>query len=337
MFDAKSILITGGTGSFGTRFVRRALDDTDAARIIVFSRDECKQHSMREAFDDDPRLRWFIGDVRDKDRLYRAMDGVDVVVHAAAMKQVPACEYNPLEAIKTNILGASNLIDAAIDRGVGKILALSTDKACNPVNLYGATKLCADKLFVAANHYSGSHETAFSLIRYGNVFGSRGSVVPTFVGIARQHGKTVFPVTNPGMTRFWISLDDAVSQVMGALQRMEGGETFVPIMRSSTMRDLAMAIDPDAHIKVVGLRPGEKLHETIIPADETGHVLEFRDHFTILPPWTEYTPCTPTFNGEGILRDEDWAYTSENCERMTVDDLQGLLQGAFPREEIPCG
>ena len=333
MFDEQSILITGGTGSFGTRFVRRALDDTDAARIIVFSRDECKQHTMRMAFDDDPRLRWFIGDVRDKDRLYRAMDGVDVVVHAAAMKQVPACEYNPLEAIKTNILGASNLIDAAIDRGVGKLLALSTDKACNPVNLYGATKLCADKLFVAANHYSGSHETAFSLIRYGNVFGSRGSVVPKFVEIARQPGQTVFPVTNPVMTRFWIGLDEAVSQVMGALQRMDGGETFVPIMRSSTMHDLCMAIDPDARIHLTGLRPGEKMHETIIPADETGHVLEFRDHFTILPPWKEYTPGTPTFNGEGILRDEDWAYTSESCEKMTTDDLQGLLQGAFPREE----
>jgi len=333
MFDGQSILITGGTGSFGTRFVRRALDDTGAERVIIFSRDECKQHEMRQAFGDDPRLRWFIGDVRDRERLYRALDGVDVVVHAAALKQVPSCEYNPLEAIKTNVMGAANLIDAAIDRGVARVLALSTDKACNPVNLYGATKLCADKLFVAANHYSGGHETAFSLIRYGNVFGSRGSVVPKFVELSRQPGQTVFPVTHPGMTRFWISLDDAVSHVMGSLGRMAGGETFVPKMRSSTMHDLARAIDPDARVHLTGLRPGEKMHETIIPADETGHVLDYRDYFTILPPWAKRVTNTPTRNGDGILCDEDWAYTSESCEKMTINDLQGLLHGAFPREE----
>jgi len=330
MFDGQSILITGGTGSFGTRFVRRALDDTRAERVIVFSRDECKQHQMREAFGPatNPRLRWFIGDVRDRERLYRALDGVDVVIHAAAMKQVPSCEYNPLEAVKTNVLGASNLIDAAIDRRVGRVLALSTDKACNPVNLYGATKLCADKLFVAANCYSGEHGTTFSLIRYGNVFGSRGSVVPKFVEIARRAEQTVFPVTHPGMTRFWLSLDDAVTHVLWALTVGQGGDTYVPRMRSSTMRDLTTAIDPNAEIHLTGLRPGEKMHETIIPADETCHVVEYSDHFTIMAPDREFRPTD-----DGSLCDGDWAYTSENAEKMSVDDLQGLLHGAFPREE----
>lgn len=334
MFDGQSILITGGTGSFGTRFVRRALDDTGAERVIVFSRDECKQHEMRQAFGPaNPRLRWFIGDVRDRDRLYRALDGVDLVVHAAAMKQVPACEYNPLEAIKTNILGASNLIDASIDRGVGRVLAISTDKACNPVNLYGATKLCADKLFVAANCYSGRHDTVFSLIRYGNVFGSRGSVVPKFVAIARQAHRAVFPVTHPAATRFWLSIDEAVTHVFSAIQRTNGGDTYVPKMRSSTMNALSIAVDPDAEIHTTGLRPGEKMHETIIPADETCHVVEYRDHFTILAPDKEFHPAPPIGTGEGALCDGDWAYTSDQCEKMSVDDLQGLLHGACPREE----
>jgi UDP-N-acetylglucosamine 4,6-dehydratase len=280
--DGASILLTGGTGSFGRRFVRRVLERSKPARFAIYSRDELKQFQMRQEYPVDrfPNLRFFIGDVRDRERLYRALDGVQIVVHAAALKQVPTAEYNPLEAVKTNILGAANLIDAAIDRNVQKVLALSTDKAANPVNLYGATKLCSDKLFVAANAYSGFHRTRFSVVRYGNVVGSRGSVIPYFLA---QRARGRLTITDPRMTRFLITLDHGVDFVLRSLDDMQGGEIFVPKIPSARVIDLARVIGPDCRQDIIGIRPGEKLHETMIPEDDARLALEYDDHFVIQP------------------------------------------------------
>ncbi len=279
----KVVLITGGTGSFGKKLTEVLLTRQPPRKLIIFSRDELKQHEMRQTFSEEkyPCMRYFIGDVRDRDRLYRALDGVDFVIHAAALKQVPTAEYNPLETIRTNVLGAANVIDAAIDRNVQSVVALSTDKAANPINLYGATKLCSDKLFVAGNSYVGSErKTRFSVVRYGNVVGSRGSVVPFFLRM-RKTGK--LPITDLRMTRFWINLQQGVDFVLESLKRMEGGEIFVPKIPSMRLVDLAKAIAPECKQVEVGIRPGEKLHEVMIPADEARNCLEFDDHFALLP------------------------------------------------------
>jgi UDP-N-acetylglucosamine 4,6-dehydratase len=276
------ILITGGTGSFGKHFLKHILKVWKPKRIVIYSRDELKQFHMRQDYpvDQYPNIRFFIGDVRDRERLYRALDGADTVVHAAALKQVPTAEYNPLEAIKTNILGAANVIDAAIDRNVKTVLALSTDKAANPVNLYGATKLCSDKLFVAANAYSGFHQTKFSVVRYGNVVGSRGSVIPYFLS-QRPTGRLT--VTDNRMTRFLITLDEGVKFVTKTMELMKGGEIFVPKIPSVYIRDLARIVGPNCIHEEIGIRPGEKLHEVMIPEDDARTTIEFDDHFVIQP------------------------------------------------------
>jgi len=281
-------MITGGTGSFGREFAQRVLRDPNFRKVVVFSRDELKQFQMRQDFplSQYPQLRFFLGDVRDRERLYRALDGVDVVVHAAALKQVPAAEYNPLEAIKTNILGAANIIDAAIDRNVKKVIALSTDKAANPINLYGATKLCSDKLFVAANSYSGSHQTQFSVVRYGNVVGSRGSVIPYFLA---QRGSGVLTITDARMTRFLITLRQGVDFVLQCLERMQGGEIFVPKIPSVKVTDLARVIGPRCKQEMIGIRPGEKLHEVMISQDDARLTLETEDMFVIQPTHDYWT------------------------------------------------
>jgi UDP-N-acetylglucosamine 4,6-dehydratase/5-epimerase len=282
----KSLLITGGTGSFGKLFVKTALEKLELARLVVFSRDELKQFEMQQQFSS-KILRYFIGDVRDRDRLHRAFDGIDVVVHAAALKQVPTAEYNPFEAIKTNVLGAENVINEAIDQGVERIVALSTDKAANPINLYGATKLCSDKLFVAGNVYAGKRDTRFSVVRYGNVVGSRGSVIPFFLA-RRKSG--VIPITDPRMTRFWITLQQGVDFVIDCLGRTQGGEIFVPKIPSMNIMDLAAALAPECKTEVVGIRPGEKLHEVMVPEDDARATVELADRFVILPAfqtWSE--------------------------------------------------
>jgi UDP-N-acetylglucosamine 4,6-dehydratase len=281
MFDGKSILITGGTGSFGRAFVRALLERHRPARVIVFSRDELKQFEMQQIFAA-PAMRYFIGDVRDRDRLMLAMRGVDYVVHAAALKQVPAAEYNPMECVKTNIYGAENVIQAAVANGVQKVIALSTDKAANPINLYGATKLAADKLFVAANNIAGGNPTRFAVVRYGNVVGSRGSVVPFFRKLIAE-GARELPITDPRMTRFWISLSQAIDFVFRNFARMQGGEIFVPKIPSVRIVDLAEAMAPGLPHKIIGIRPGEKLHEVMCPADDSHLTLEFADHFVLRP------------------------------------------------------
>lgn len=282
------ILITGGTGSFGQAFTRKILETKNSAKLLVYSRDELKQFQMRQLFPlpTHGNLRFFIGDVRDRERLYRAFDGVDIVVHAAALKQVPAAEYNPLEAIKTNILGAANIIDAAIDRNVKKVIVLSTDKAANPVNLYGATKLCSDKLFVAANAYSGNHETRFSVVRYGNVVGSRGSVIPYFLA---QRAGGVLTITDARMTRFLITLQQGVDFVLRCLEMMQGGEIFVPKIPSVKVMDLARMIGPECKQEVIGIRPGEKLHEVMVSQDDARLTLETDDMFVIQPTHDYWT------------------------------------------------
>ena len=279
------VLVTGGTGSFGKACIRILLDEYKPAKVIVFSRDELKQHEMRVAGFDQTNLRYFIGDVRDAARLRRAMDGVSVVIHAAALKQVPACEYNPMEAIKTNILGTANVVEAALEAGVTKVLALSTDKAVNPVNLYGATKLAAEKLTVQSNAYSGERPTRFSCVRYGNVVGSRGSVVPVFL---RQRKEGTLNITDKRMTRFWLSLDQGVAFVLNCIEVMQGGEVFVPKLPSTSIMDLANAVAPEAKIDLVGIRPGEKLHEVLISEDEARTTVELDDRYVIQPaqgPW----------------------------------------------------
>ena len=281
MFDNKTILITGGDGSFGKKYVKTLLERYKPKKIIIFSRDELKQFEMQQEFDQ-PCMRYFIGDVRDKERLRRAMRGVHYVIHAAALKQVPAAEYNPMECIKTNINGAENVIDAALDNNVEKVIALSTDKAANPINLYGATKLASDKLFVAANNIAGGHKTTFSVVRYGNVVCSRGSVVPIFQKFIDQ-GRDHIPITHEEMTRFWISLQQGVDFVLTNFERMLGGEIFVPKIPSIRITDLAKAMAPDLPIKIIGIRPGEKLHEVMCPADLCFETYEYSDHFVIAP------------------------------------------------------
>ena len=283
----KSILITGGTGSFGQLFVENLLRDYDPQRIVVYSRDEFKQYQMQQRFDD-PRMRYFIGDVRDADRLRMAMRGVEIVIHAAALKQVPTAEHNPMECIKTNVIGAQNVIDACIAENVEKVIALSTDKAASPINLYGATKLCSDKLFVAANNIAGSVRTRFAVTRYGNVVGSRGSVVPYFKKLIEE-GADYLPVTDERMTRFWITLQEGVEFVMNNLERMHGGEIFVPKIPSVRIVDLAKAMAPELKIQYVGIRPGEKLHECMCPADDAPLTLAFPDHFVIQPTVKHHT------------------------------------------------
>jgi len=319
ILNNKTVLVTGGTGSFGKKFTKKALE-LGVKKVIVFSRDELKQYEMRQEFND-KRLRFFIGDVRDKDRLYRAFDGVDYVVHAAAMKHVDACEYNPFEAIKTNIHGAQNVIEAAIDRGIEKVIALSTDKACAPVNLYGATKLASDKLFVAANAYVGDKHTSFSVVRYGNVVGSQGSVVPFFKKM-RQTG--VLPVTDERMTRFWITLDQGVQFVIDSLERMHGGEIFVPKIPSMRVVDLAKAIGPECEIKIIGIRPGEKLHEAMIMADDARHTVEFDDYYVIQPefPW-----WSKSYVKGGKKLPDGFAYTSDTNDKwLTTQELKKLIE-----------
>ncbi|WP_322522120.1 UDP-N-acetylglucosamine 4,6-dehydratase (inverting) [Guyparkeria halophila] len=284
MFEDKSILITGGTGSFGQRMITTLLERHRPRRVIVYSRDELKQFEMQQRFTDS-RMRFFLGDVRDRERLQQAMHGVDYVIHAAALKQVPAAEYNPTECIKTNVHGAENVIQAALQNDVSRVVALSTDKAANPINLYGATKLASDKLFVAANNMAGGHPTRFSVVRYGNVVGSRGSVVPFFKRLIAD-GADHLPITHEDMTRFWITLQEGVDLVINAFQRMHGGEIYVPKLPSVRITDLARALAPDLPQRVVGIRPGEKLHEIMCPADDSHLTLEFADHFVIRPTIT---------------------------------------------------
>jgi UDP-N-acetylglucosamine 4,6-dehydratase len=323
MIDGKTVLVTGGTGSFGTKFVETALTRHAPKRIIVFSRDELKQHTMQLALDD-PRLSFFIGDVRDRERLGRAFEAdVDVVVHAAAMKQVPACEYNPFEAIKTNVHGAQNVIDAAIDKGVRRVLALSTDKAVNPVNLYGATKLCAEKLFVQGNAYAGAKDTRFACVRYGNVVGSRGSVIPLFLE-QRRFGRIT--LTDERMTRFWLTLQQGVDFVIDCLGRIEGGEVFVPRIPSMSMVDLARTIAPDCEIKVTGIRPGEKLHECLVSADEARHTVAFDDRYVITPEHPFWDTDRPLV-GEPLS--DGFEFSSDTNDRwLTADELLGLAAQA---------
>jgi UDP-N-acetylglucosamine 4,6-dehydratase len=321
----KAILITGGTGSFGNAFLSKVLARYEPRKLIVFSRDELKQFDMRQRFNEElyPSLRYFIGDVRDRDRLYRAMDGVDIVIHAAALKQVPTAEYNPIEVIRTNVLGGANIIDAAIDRNVQKVIALSTDKAANPINLYGATKLCSDKLFVSANGYSGHHGTKFSVVRYGNVMGSRGSVIPFFLQM-RANG--VLPITHPKMTRFWITLEQAVEFVLKCLTRMHGGEIFVPKIPSMKIVDLAKAIAPECRIDVIGIRPGEKLHETMVPEDDAHNTFEYDDHFVIRSLSSEGSPNGLLNRNGGRPCPEGFHYSSDNNTKwLTVHELQTLV------------
>lgn len=321
MLNGKTILVTGGTGSFGKKFTRMVLDRYDVNKLIIFSRDELKQAQMRAEFGDNPKLRFFIGDVRDKERLYRAFDGVDVVIHAAALKRVPECEYNPFEAIKTNVIGAQNIIDAAIDRGVSKIVALSTDKAVNPINLYGATKLCSDKLFIAGNSYVGSKDTRFAVVRYGNVVGSRGSVVPLFLQL-KEAGK--LPITDPRMTRFWITLEEGVEMVFAALEKMQGGEIFVPKIPSMKITDLAEAIAPECELEIVGIRPGEKLHEMLITGSDARHTLEFENYYIIQP---EFSWWKLGNHKDGKPLTDDFEYTSDkNEEWLTVEEMREMLK-----------
>ncbi|MDR0948331.1 MAG: UDP-N-acetylglucosamine 4,6-dehydratase (inverting) [Lachnospiraceae bacterium] len=325
MLNHKSILITGGTGSFGNAFVQYVLDHYDPRRLIIYSRDEYKQMVMREKFKNhESKLRFFIGDVRDKDRLRRALDGVDYCIHAAAQKQVTSCEYNPQEAIKTNIGGAQNVIDATLDCGVTKVVALSTDKAVNPVNLYGGTKLVSDKLFIAANAYAGNKDVNFSIVRYGNVAGSRGSVIPLYRKLIEQ-GVKELPVTDNRMTRFWISLEEGVRLVIKALEEAKGGETFISKIPSFRILDLVQAMSADATITQIGIREGEKLHEVMITPEDASRTYEYNNHFVIYPQivWSEKRKNTPT----GTKVKEGFCYSSETNESwLDVEQIRDLLQ-----------
>ena len=323
MIKNSTILITGGTGSFGNAFVPMTLEKYSPKKIIIYSRDEMKQWEMAKLFSEDDRVRFFIGDVRDKDRLYRALDGVDYVVHAAATKIVPTAEYNPFECIKTNINGAMNLIDACIDKGVKRVVALSTDKACSPVNLYGATKLASDKLFVAANSYSGSHETRFSVVRYGNVMGSRGSVIPLFQSLSNAE---FLPITDDRMTRFMISLDQGVELVWHAFDDMQGGEIYVKKIPSMKVIDIAKVIAPTLAHKVVGIRPGEKLHEQMIGPEDAQYTYEYDQHYKILPAIYSWH-IDPLRIKDGINLPDDFTYSSDtNTQWMSDGDLREWIR-----------
>ncbi len=337
-WTAESILVTGGTGSFGHAFIQHALEHLHPRQLTVFSRDELKQFQMRQEWplDTYPNLRFFIGDVRDRDRLARVLDGVSTVVHAAALKQVPTAEQNPLEAIKTNVFGAANVIDAAIDRGVRRVLALSTDRAASPINLYGATKLCSDKLFVAANAHVQRLPTRFSVVRYGNVLGSRGSVIPYFLA-QRSTGRLT--LTDPRMTRFLITLGHAVTFVIESLERMTGGEIFVPKIPSVRITDLARVIGPECDQKVIGIRPGEKLHEVLITEDDARMALDFGDHYVIQPGHTSWLPDAFRESPEGRSCPDGFRYSSDTNARWLTDEeieqMVYLVQSSPSREVVP--
>ncbi|MEA3352845.1 MAG: UDP-N-acetylglucosamine 4,6-dehydratase (inverting) [Campylobacterota bacterium] len=329
MFNGKNILITGGTGSFGRKYTKILLQNYKPNKIIIFSRDELKQYEMEQEYNDSC-MRYFIGDVRDKERLVKAMNDIDYVIHAAALKHVPIAEYNPMECIKTNINGAQNVIDAAIANKVKKTIALSTDKAANPVNLYGATKLASDKLFVAANNLVGSQDISFSVVRYGNVVGSRGSVIPFFNKIIREGAKEL-PITDEKMTRFFITLDDGVNFVLKNFERMHGGEIFVPKIPSMKIVEMAKVLAPDLPHKIIGIRPGEKLHEIMCPSDDSHLTLEFHDHFVIKPTikFTGERDYTKNkLNEEGLAVDQGFEYNSgNNTQWLTKEKLMEMIQG----------
>lgn len=321
------VLVTGGTGSFGKKFTKILLEEKEPKKVIIFSRDELKQHEMQVGGFNDPRLRYFIGDVRDRERLVRALHGVDIVVHAAALKQVPACEYNPMEAIKTNIMGTANVVEAALDAGVQKVLMVSTDKAVSPANLYGATKLAGEKLTIQSNAYAGGSATRFSCVRYGNVVGSRGSIVPLFL---KQRASGQVTVTDERMTRFWLSLEQGVRFVIHCIEQMEGGEVFIPKIPSTRVVDLAKAIAPDAEIKVIGIRPGEKLHEALISEDEARHTVELKDMFVVQPAeaiWFGYS-----WQDKGKALPEGYVYSSDNNSEWL--DVEGIKKFIAPFEEL---
>ncbi len=321
------VLVTGGTGSFGKKFVEIMLKDFDPKKIIIFSRDELKQHEMRTMGFDQPNLRYFIGDIRDRERLVRALHGVDIVIHAAALKQVPACEYNPMEAVKTNIMGTSNVMEAALDAGVKKVMALSTDKAVNPVNLYGATKLAAEKLTVQSNAYAAGTSTRYSCVRYGNVVGSRGSVVPVFLK-QRENGKVT--ITDDRMTRFWLSLEQGVRFVISCIEQMEGGEVFVPKIPSMKVIDLARAIAPNVKMDIIGIRPGEKLHEVLISEDEARNTVELDNLFVVQPAeafWFGYS-----WQKRGKLLSDNFRYSSDNNAQWL--DVEGIRKFIDPFEKL---
>lgn len=327
MLNGKNILITGGTGSFGKKFLEMTFARYNPNKVIIYSRDEFKQSVMKMEYADKvdmSKVRFFIGDVRDKERLYRAFEGVDYVIHAAAMKQVPTCEYNPFEAIKTNIHGAQNVIDAALDRGVKKVVALSTDKAVNPINLYGGTKLVSDKLFIAANAYSGKKDTRFSIVRYGNVAGSRGSIIPIFNNIINR-GEKVLPITDYRMTRFWITLEQGVELVFKALEESKGGETYISKIPSFRITDLAKALLPDAELKEIGIREGEKLDEVMVTKDDSRRAYEYDKHYIVYPNF-EWMDLNKTLLPGGKLVEEGFEYNSgKNNVWLSVEDLKREL------------
>lgn len=329
MFENATILVTGGTGSFGNTFVPMTLERFNPKKLIIYSRDEMKQWEMARRFQGDARVRFFIGDVRDRDRLYRALDGVDYVVHAAATKIVPTAEYNPFECVKTNVIGAMNLIDACIDKGVRRVVALSTDKASSPVNLYGATKLAADKLFVAGNSYAGGHDTRFGVVRYGNVMGSRGSVIPFFLSLSDQPS---LPITDPRMTRFMITLEQGVELVWHAFGDMQGGEIYVKKIPSMKVTDIAQAVSPQAAHEVIGIRPGEKLHEQMISAEDALYAYEYAEHFKILPAINNWS-SDPARIKDGRKVAEGFVYASDNnAQWMSVVELRAWIDAN--REKI---
>jgi len=327
-FEGKNILITGGTGSFGKKFVKKILSEHNPSKLIIYSRDELKQYEMAEEFSD-KKMRYFIGDVRDKDRLKRAINGVDIVVHAAALKHVPIAEYNPFECIKTNILGAQNLIECCMDSDVKSVIALSTDKAANPINLYGATKLASDKLIVAANNFKGKKNIKFSVVRYGNVVGSRGSVIPYFKKLLAQ-GATELPITDERMTRFWITLEQGVEFVINSFNRAKGGEIFIPKIPSMKITDLAEALAPNIPLKIIGIRAGEKLHEVMVPKDDALRTLEFKDHFVIKPTiqFQEAIDYSTNLAGEqGKEVPFEFEYSSDkNEEWLTHKELKAIAE-----------
>lgn len=319
MLKKSSILITGGTGSFGNTFVPMTLEKYNPTRLVIYSRDEMKQWEMAQRFEKDPRVRFMIGDVRDKDRLARALDGIDFVVHAAATKIVPTAEYNPFECVKTNVIGAMNIIDACIDRGIKRVVALSTDKASNPINLYGATKLASDKLFVAANAYAGTHNTRFAVVRYGNVMGSRGSVIPFFM---EQAASGTLPITDTRMTRFMITLEQGVELVWHAFESMYGGEIYVKKIPSMTITDIARAVAPTAKHRIIGIRPGEKVHEQMIGVEDAAHTYEYPEHYKILPAIHNWSSDPSRIDG-GTKVSDNFMYTSDkNTQWMQVEELQ---------------
>lgn len=332
MLNNRTILITGGTGSFGHHFVDYVLAHYKPKKIIIYSRDEFKQFNMQNAYKEySDILRFFIGDVRDKDRLTRALHGVDYVIHAAALKQVPACEYNPIEAIKTNINGACNVIDASLDTGVQKVVALSTDKSVSPANLYGSTKMVSDKLFAAANAYSGGDGTKFSVVRYGNVAGSRGSVIPFFQNIIDNGGKEL-PITDYRMTRFWISLEEGVKLVIKALEESRGGETFISKIPSFKITDLAQAMLPGCEMPEVGIREGEKLHEVMVPAEDSLHTYEYDRHFIIYPNYNWWSPDKLIAGGKKVV--PGFVYSSgTNTQWLSIEDIQRLLKTDLDHHE----